>query len=197
MPAANIMAIQLTVENSGFSSSPPSRMWPNFDIAMKNTKKTNTVAARTNSQPPLETTQSRAFPETLAKLSGAMRPQARTASTASAAGTVTAQSMPDVSPLSDGLSGTVASVIWGGGSTAPSATPAASASRPVSARAPSGPWGWTFSVFPGFGSEVVIQPGCNALTCNFKRGSPVNKVHLRFFRRTVGAGGCINAVQPL
>ena len=126
MPAANIMAIQLTVENSGFSSSPPRRMCPNFESATPKMKNTKTVPARTNSQPVLSTTQLSADEAKFAKLSGQIRPHATMARMRPAAGMVTPRSMPEPDRASGSSPGRSLSAMAGGGTTAPVATPAAS-----------------------------------------------------------------------
>ena len=136
MPAANIMAIQLTVENSGFSSSPPRRMCPNFDRATPKMKKMKTVPASTNSQPVFSTTQPSAVDAKFAKLSGHARPHTTMARMRPAAGMVTAKSMPEPAGPSESSPGRSWSAMVGGGTTAPEATPAASPS-PEASRFPS------------------------------------------------------------
>ncbi len=51
MPALNIIAIQLTVVNSGFSPSFPSGTRPYLLAAIHSVKTTNDDAAMTNNQP--------------------------------------------------------------------------------------------------------------------------------------------------
>ena len=53
MPALNIIAIQLTVLNSGFSPSLPSGIFPYRLSASHSAKITNPVAEKMNSQPTL------------------------------------------------------------------------------------------------------------------------------------------------
>ncbi len=79
MPVANIIEIQETVLNSGFSPSLPSGMRPKFFEASTITKTANTEAAMTNSQPVLVITQSSALPATAPRPSGETNPQAMNA----------------------------------------------------------------------------------------------------------------------
>ena len=69
MPAANIMATQDTVRNSGFSPSLPSGMLPNLPRASHSTKTTKREARTIKSQPVYCITQFRAIWEVVARLS--------------------------------------------------------------------------------------------------------------------------------
>ena len=80
MPALNIIAIQETVRNSGFSSSSPSGIWPKRLIASQSAKTTNAVAASTNNQPILVMTHFCAVLAAEARPSSSRTPQATKAS---------------------------------------------------------------------------------------------------------------------
>ena len=75
MPAANIMATQEMVRNSGFSPSFPSGMLPNFPRASHRTKTTNSEARTMKSQPVYSMTQSSALCEVAERLSAPTNPQ--------------------------------------------------------------------------------------------------------------------------
>ena len=75
MPAANIMEIQETVRNSGFSPSLPSGMLPNLPTASHRTKTTKSEARTMKSQPVYSMTQSRAPVEVADRLSLPRKPQ--------------------------------------------------------------------------------------------------------------------------
>ncbi len=75
MPAANIMATQDTVRNSGFSPSLPRGMFPNLPIASQRTKTTNREARSIKSQPVYSITQFRAVVELADRLSRPTKPQ--------------------------------------------------------------------------------------------------------------------------
>lgn len=80
IPAANIIAIQETVRNSGFSPSRPSGMLPNLPSASQSTKTTNRDARAMNSQPVYCITQSSACCDVAARLSLPAKPQITNAS---------------------------------------------------------------------------------------------------------------------
>ena len=75
MPALNIIATQETVLNSGFSSSVPRGMLPYRLAASHRTNTTKNEASRTNAQPVLVMTQSRAPVEAVFRLAGPKKPQ--------------------------------------------------------------------------------------------------------------------------
>ena len=77
MPALNIIATQLTVLNSGFSSSRPSGIRPWRLNASQSANRTKQVAEMMNNQPRLLTTQFRIVDMVDSKLSGQIRPQPR------------------------------------------------------------------------------------------------------------------------
>lgn len=79
IPALNIIAIQETVRNSGFSPSAPSGILPYLLAASQITYTTKTVAISTNNQPVLLITQVCAFPAAVAKLVRSMMPHATNA----------------------------------------------------------------------------------------------------------------------
>ncbi|MDR6117188.1 hypothetical protein QE370_000372 [Aeromicrobium sp. SORGH_AS981] len=75
MPALNIMAIQETVRNSGFSSSSPSGTRPYLEAASHSTKRTKNDATSTKNQPVLTITQEREASEAALRPSVLTRPQ--------------------------------------------------------------------------------------------------------------------------
>lgn len=89
MPAANIMAIQENVENSGASSLRPSLILPNLLNATMMANAKNMVVHKTKAHPKLVITTERAFWEKSEKLVGFSNPQSTTDRTMTTAGMVT------------------------------------------------------------------------------------------------------------
>ncbi|ERS53107.1 hypothetical protein HMPREF1267_01035 [Corynebacterium sp. KPL1824] len=75
------MAAQLIVENSGFSPSTPSGIFPYLEKARINSRNIRKVASAVKIQPRLRITQSRAVEEVLKTCSGASTPHTTKAMT--------------------------------------------------------------------------------------------------------------------
>ena len=93
MPAANIMATQPVVENSGCSPSRPNRMCPSDENARAIMAMKNTTAEMMNAHPSVSTSHVNAAEDARPKPSGTAMAHTAMASTRISAGAATPQSM--------------------------------------------------------------------------------------------------------